>query len=174
MRCLHGPHAFLQPINQRKVIRGSTKKCLAKMYVRLHKTRQHCAIIRVDNNIGVRQVFTHSDDSAILDEQISAHYGISCIHRYKRATPNEYRLFHCVKVPGMTRQRADYASRRTRCKAIDNQALSYAKTVNLLSVSERFLSREIWRSTSFRRRWQPWRHWPLRLFLDAQTCRASP
>ena len=41
----------------------------------------------------------------------------------------------------MTRQRADYASRRTRCKAIDNQALSYAKTVNLLSVSERFLSR---------------------------------
>jgi hypothetical protein len=50
---------LLQPINQRKIIRRTAKERLAKMNVRLDKSRKDRAAARVDDFIGVLNLSNH-------------------------------------------------------------------------------------------------------------------
>jgi len=48
----HGPDAFLQPVEQRKIVSGAAKNCLAKVNVSLDETWYDGAASGVNDDIG--------------------------------------------------------------------------------------------------------------------------
>src|SRR5688572_32604330 len=70
VRRFHGPHALLQPVNQREVISSAAKERLAKMNVRLNEAREDRKSTRLNSS--------HS--------QIS--YAVFCLKKKKKKQTN--------------------------------------------------------------------------------------
>ena len=81
MRSLHGPHTLLQPVDQREIVSGATKKRLAEMNVSLNETRNDRAISGIDDGIGCVTSATEFGDASVDYENVATHDGIARIHR---------------------------------------------------------------------------------------------
>jgi hypothetical protein len=89
MCSLHRPNSLFEPINQRKVVSEASEKCLAKVYMGLHKSRQHCAPVCVDHLVGDRvYILGNPADPAIGYQQIAWEYCVLPGRRYQGSILN--------------------------------------------------------------------------------------